>query len=157
VGVVYQTGDMNDTIDGQMGLANGGATASVTGGLGFAGEAGANNARNNAQVSCGPHGTDFRLRFVPQDATSPVLILVVPEASHGSHGESHDHEEGREARAVVLRVDQGRLSELTGTARVSRRAATHSAGRSAASGTFTAEVDGVTLEGEFVSCYYFKG
>lgn len=163
VGVVYRTGDMNDTIDGQMGLDKGGATASVGGGLGFAGEPGS----NNAKVSCGPHGGDFRLRFVPRDAASPVLTLYIPEAPHGGHGESHDgdaHGEGSDeghhesaARAVVLRVDKGRLSELTGTAHVSLRAATHAAGRNAVSGSFTAEIRGATLEGDLSGCYYFTG
>lgn len=149
VGVIYESGDMSDTIDSQMGLRNGGAAASVGGGLGFAGEVGS----NNAVVSCGSQGGEFRLRFVPRESPSPVLTLYLPEA-HGGHG---GHGGGLHGRAVVLRIEQGRVSRLTGSARVSLRAATHTAGHSAVSGTFTAEVGDTTLQGDIEGCYYFTG
>ena len=161
VGVTYETGDMNDTIDGQLGLTSAGPSARVEGGLGFAG---------GAAVSCGPHAGDFRLRFRPEDSSSPLLTLRVPQPGHGGHGAGHTeggtehggepaagatHEPGAEAR--LLRIENGRLEELTGKAVVSMHPATHTAGRHAVSGSFTAELDGTTLEGSFESCFHFTG
>jgi hypothetical protein len=154
IGVTYKTGDMRNTINGQMGLTTRGPSARVEGGLGFDGP---------AQVSCGPDTGVFRLRFQPQGSSAPVLTLRIPEAGPGGHGEDDpEHrgeegpsEEGPEAR--LLRVEHGRVEELTGTARVSMHSASHVAGRHAVSGTFTADVDGTTLDGQFARCFYFTG
>jgi hypothetical protein len=154
VGVTYKTGDMRDTINGQMGLTTRGPSATVTGGLGFDGP---------AEVSCGPDADVFRVRFQPEGRSAPVLTLRIPEAGRGGHGEGDSEhrgeegpsEEGPEAR--LLRVEHGRVEELTGTARVSVHSASHVAGRHAVSGTFTAELDGTPLEGSFERCFYFSG
>lgn len=188
VGVTYTTGDMQNTIDGQLGLKAGGPQAEVSGGLGFS---------KNAVVSCGPRGGSFRLRFRPLDGSGVTLTLLVPEKGHGGHGSSHgggaepaahgsegngtDHGEpgaagagathtaetaakahaGEPAEAVVTRIENGRLVESTGTARVRRHPATRVAGRHAVSGDFTAEVSGeagsATFEGWFDRCFYLPG
>jgi len=159
VGVTYETGDMNDTIDGQLGLTSRGPSAKVKGGLGFDGA---------AEVSCGPYAGDFRLRFQPAGRSSPLLTLRVPQEGHGSghggeRGNGHGGDDatggghGPAAEAVILRIENGRLEKLTGTATVSMHPATHAAGRHAVSGSFTAELDGTTLEGSFESCFHFTG
>lgn len=161
VGVSYGTGDMNDTIDGQLGLASSGPSAEVTGGFGFGEE-------TEVRVSCGPVDGVFRLRFQPAGGSSPLLTLRVPQEGHGSghggeRGNGHGGDDatggrhGPAAEAVLLRLENGRLEKLTGTARVSMHPATHAAGRHAVSGSFTAELDGTTLEGSFESCFHFTG
>jgi hypothetical protein len=154
LGVTYKTGDMRNTINGQMGLTTRGPSAGVEGGLGFAGP---------AEVSCGPDAGVFRLRFRPEGTSAPVLTLRIPEAGPGGDREGDpEHrggegpsEEGPEAR--LLRVEHGRVEELTGAARVSMHSVGHVAGRHAVSGTFTAELDGTTLDGHFARCFYFPG
>lgn len=167
VGVTYATGDMNDTIDGQMGLVSGGSSAEIEGGFGFTEE-------TAVKVSCGPRHGLFRLRFQPEGASGPVLTLRIPQAGHGrrggehegpanQHGDGHGGDraaaESREptAEALLLRIEDGRLEELTGTAKVSMHSTNHTAGRHAVSGTFTAEVDGTTLDGSFENCFHFTG
>lgn len=169
VAVTYSTGDMNDTIDGQLGLTSAGPSAKVEGGFGFAGA---------ATVSCGPHAGEFRLRFQPEGSASPVLTLRVPQPGYGGHGAAQgtDHGQGKgsartddpgnghtteshepTAEARLLRIESGRVLELAGEARVSMHPATHAAGRHAVSGAFTAELEGTTLEGSFANCFHFAG
>jgi len=170
VGVTYSTGDMQDTIDGQLGLTTSGPAAKVEGGLGFS---------RDAVVSCGPRDGSYRLRFRPLDGSGVTLTLLLPEKGHGGHGSGHGEpsakepgaghaaetatqaHDGEPAEAVVTRIENGRLVESVGTARVRLRAATRVAGRHAVSGDFTAEVSGeagsATLEGRFDRCFYLPG
>lgn len=91
--VSYGTGDMQDTIDRQLGLGEP-VTAQVTGGLGFDGE---------AEMACGPTADDlaFRLRFAPADDGLTSLTLRVARAGHGEggdhgleHGGDHGNDQG---------------------------------------------------------------
>lgn len=166
LGVVYQSGDRKDTIDGQLEL--GAIRSRVTGGEGFGGA---------AEVSCGPRDGELRLRFTPQGKSAPLLTLLVPSGPGEGHGGGTDRHagqvhgeqppatsgqtlgertgEGMSAEARLTRIEDGRLVQDTGTADVALWDATHRAGRHALSGRFTAHVAGVTLEGDFESCGYF--
>lgn len=170
LGITYETGDANNTIDGQLGLAADPTQVTVNGGLGFQGP---------ATVSCGPHAEGFLLRFAPEGRRDSVLTLLLPHEGHGGHGGGHGGGQGeehgteashgpsstasspaesqRKAQARLVRVQNGELVESTGTAQVEKHATSHVAGRHAISGSFTAQIDGTELSGDFAHCFYFPG
>jgi|GEM_PF-6279593 len=168
LGLTYESGDRGNTIDGQMGLAAEPSGAKVDGGFGFVAK---DPEQESATVSCGPHEDGFYLRFQPRGRTDVVLTLILPQ--EGGHGEAGaGHEQGLEsehghasadayragnAKARLVRFQGGELTELTGTAEVSKHATAHVAGRHAISGDFTATLEGTELTGSFSHCFYFPG
>lgn len=160
LGVTYHSGDRGNTIDGQMGLAADPSRAGVDGGFGFVDQdVDADSEPDSATVSCGPGEEGFYLRFQPKGRTDVELTLILPQ--EGGHGESGDEGAGshgaEHAKARLVRFQGGELTELDGTAEVSRHATAHVAGRHAISGDFTATIQGTELAGRFSHCFYFPG